>query len=315
MQRNKTRQGSTRSAAATSSRQRVVPVRQKKPARPGPEVVYTQPQPFNRNRLLLRLATVVAIVLAMTFGMSIFFKVATVQVSGTQKYTPWEISQASGIQTGENLLTISKAQVSGKILSALPYVDQVRIGIKLPDTVNIEIKELDVVYPVQAADGSWWLISAEGNVVDRAEGSALTEHTKLLGVQLATPEVGQKAVAAEPEPQVETSVSDEESTAVEITVPVTVKGSERLDAVLTILQYLESNGVLGMVTSVDVTDMSSMELWYADRYQVLLGDTTQLGYKISSMKKAIEQEKDYQSGILDVSFTIWPDEVGYTPFQ
>ena len=35
------------------------------------QIVYTQPKPFNRNRFLLRMATVVAVVLALVFGMSI----------------------------------------------------------------------------------------------------------------------------------------------------------------------------------------------------------------------------------------------------
>lgn len=305
-----------RSAAATRSNRsrKVVPVRTRAPKQPGPEVVYTQPQPFNRTRFLLRLATVVAVVLALIFGMSIFFKVENVTVSGAEKYTPWEISQASGIQTGENLLTISKAKASGQILSRLPYVDQVRIGIKLPDTVNIEVKELDVVYAVESADGAWWLISADGTVVDQTNNALAAGYTKVLGVQLDNPVTGQKAVAAEPEPQQDPSATTGEAQTPTVTLPVTVKGSERLSTVLTILQYLEGNGVLGQMASVDVTDMGAIGLWYGQRYQVTLGDTTQLGYKISSMKKAIDQEKDYQSGILDVSFTIWPNEVGYTPF-
>ena len=308
--------GASRAGTATrGGRQvKVVSARTRTPKQPGPEVVYTQPQPFNRTRFLLRLATVVAVVLAMVFGMSIFLMVENITVAGAEKYTPWEISQASGIQTGENLLTISKAKASGQILSDLPYVNKVRIGIKLPDTVNIEVEELDVVYAVESSDGDWWLMSANGTVVDRTNSALAASYTKVLGVQLDSPAAGQKAVAAEPEAQTDPSATTGDDQTPAITLPVTVKGSERLDTVLTILQYLEGNGVLGQMASVDVSDMGAIEMWYGERYQVSVGDTTQLGYKISSMKKAIDQEKDYQSGILDVSFTIWPDEVGYTPF-
>ena len=34
----------------------------------------------------------------------------------------------------------------------------------------------------------------------------------------------------------------------------------------------------------------------------------------SWMKSAVNQRSDYDMGILDVSFTTWPDRVGYTPF-
>ena len=63
-----------------------------------------------------------------------------------------------------------------------------------------------------------------------------------------------------------------------------------------------------------MTDLSDIQLWYGQQYQVELGDASRLEYKISYMKAAIAQMADYQSGVLDVSFKIWTDEAGYTPF-
>ena len=76
--------------------------------KPTQDVVYTQPGPFNRNRFLLHLAAIVAVVFALLFGMSLFFKVEVVTVAGANKYTEWDVCQAAGIQMGENLL---KAEV------------------------------------------------------------------------------------------------------------------------------------------------------------------------------------------------------------
>ena len=87
--------------------------------------------------------------------LSIFFKVETVMVSGCNKYSAWEVSEASGVEKGSNLMTVSRAQISGNVISKLPYVGAVRVGIKLPDTVNIEITELDVVYSIEDAEGNW----------------------------------------------------------------------------------------------------------------------------------------------------------------
>lgn len=274
--------------------------------RAAPEVVYTPPKPFTRSGLLVRLATVVAVVLALTFGISIFFKVETVTVSGAGKYTAWQIMEASGIREGDNLLSISDARASGKIMAALPYVETARIGIKLPDTVNIEITEFDVVYSIKSQDNDWWLISADGEIVEKTDSATAGDYTKVLGVQLALPEQNTKAVAYE---QTTTATNPEG-----VTNPVTVKASEQLSAALSILQYLEANGVIGQVVSVDVTDISNIELWYGQQYQVKLGDTSQLNYKISAMAQAIAQMDDYHTGVLDVSFTFWPEEVGYTPF-
>ena len=175
------------------------------------DIVYTPPKPFNRNRFLLRLVTVVAVVLAITLGMSIFFKVKNVYVSGMSKYTAWDVREASGIQEGDNLITLNRAKIAGGIKTNLPYADDVRVGIKLPDTVNIEIVELDVVYAVEATDNSWWLITADGNVIDRSSASSAKGYTQILGVEIQVPQIGQTAVAAEPVQQTTAPAETEES--------------------------------------------------------------------------------------------------------
>lgn len=286
-------------STAKTRTQRNAPVK-----KPTPDVVYTQPVPFNKYRFLLQLATVVAVVLALLFGMSIFFKVKTVTVTGNGKYTAWDIREASGIQDGENLLTLSEPRISSNIRSKLPYVDYIRVGIKLPDTVKIEVVELDVVYAVEADDGAWWLIRSDGGIVEKTNSADAQQHTKILGVKITQPASGELAVAL----QAQQTTEEGE------TVPVTVLASEQLQIALNIAQFLEGSGVIGDAASIDVTDPGSLELWYGQRYQVTLGDAMELGYKIRSMKSAIDQMGDYQSGILDVSFTTWPDEVGYTPF-
>ena len=306
------RQRASAGAAAKSAQRRAVQSQKKKSA--DVQVVYTQPKPFNRSRFLLRLITVITVVLALTFGMSIFFKVdkSAITVAGAQKYKPEEIVAASGIQDGENLLTLSEPGISGKITTQLPYIKQVRVGIKLPDTVNIEVVELDVAYAVEANDGSWWLMDASGKLVDKINSAAAKKYTQIIGVRLQGAALGQQAVAEEPEAQTQTDATEESQT---LPTVVTVKGSDRLDAVLSILRSLEENSVIGQIASIDVTNLNSLQMWYGEQFLVTLGDSSQLNYKISCMKAAANQMEDYESGELDVSFTIRPDEVVYTPLQ
>ena len=291
------------------------------------DVVYTPPKPFKRGRFLLRLATVAAVVMAVVLGMSIFFKVETVKVSGCKTYTEWEIAQASGIETGSNLLTVSRAQVSGNIISRLPYVESVRVGIFLPDTVNIEIKELDVVYAVEDDQGSWWLMNEEGKLVEQINTVASKEYTRILGVRLTGAEVGKMAVAEETvmatipvagadQTTDETSETTEttEPTEPEVTIRVGVTGAERLSAALAVIQQLSSNSISGQVDSVDVTNLTDIELWYDERFQINLGNTSQLEYKVGALKATINRMESYESGYLDLTFTNWQDKVGYTPF-
>lgn len=273
----------------------------REPARITPDVVYMPPKPFSRNRLILHLVTVTAVVVALLLGLSVFFKVRTIEISGTQKYSAWDIETASGIEKGDHLLTFSRARASGKIISALPYVKSVRIGIKLPDTVKIEIVEVEVTYAVKDQTGLWWLISSEGKVVEQAPVGGEGDYTRILGVQLAAPAVGQNAAAFQ-DPQPATDAQGNP-------VPVTVTAADRLKTALDLTGFLELNGIIGKVDSVDVNDLSDIRLWYDRKYQVTLGGTDQLGYKISCMKAAVAQLAAYEEGLLDLRD---PDNILYT---
>lgn len=284
---------SGKSAASGRSRRR----------EPAPEVVYAPARPFSRNRFLLRLVTVAAVVLALTFAVSIFFKVKVVTVSGAVKYDAWTVREASGIEEGEGLLTFGEAAAGAKIKTALPYVESVRIGIKLPDTVNIEIVESDVAYAVAASDGTWWLMTAEGKILEQIASADAAGTTVIKGVELETP-VGEKAQA----------YTQGGQNAFGETVPALVDAREQLNVLETLLQNLEMNGVIGDADVVDVSDLDDLQLWYGERYQVKFGDSSRLEYKIQSMRKVFEQEAALEPGVIDVSYSDRPNEVVFTPF-
>ena len=279
-----------------------------------PAVTYTQPLPFNLNKLLLQLTVVIAVVLAVVIGLSVFFKVDRVVVYGNKAYSAWAIQEASGIEGGENLLSFGRTRACGKIITALPYVKNVRIGINLPDTVNIYIEEYEVSYAIESSDGIWWLMTSGGKITEQINKSAASTYTKITGVVLDGPVVGNQAIAKEEPVVSEETQAPEGELNTEATSPVvTVTANDRLQAALLILDSLELNDIVGEVASVNVTSLFNLELQYGQRYQVKLGDTSQMDYKISMMKKAVAQLNDYQTGILDVSFTTWPDEPFYTP--
>lgn len=289
--------------------------RQSKNAAP---VIYTQPARFNLNRLLIQLLTITAVVLALTMCLSIFFKVEVITVSGADVYSEWSIREASGIEEGDSLLTFSRARAGAKIRAELPYVESVRFGIKLPNTVIIDIEELEVVYAIQANDGLWWLITSNGRVVEQTDSGTASNYTKILGVTLASPSANEDAVAYETytaQSAEATGATEGTGTTEATTPPVTTTNADRLAIALQIIHELEENDVVGEVASVNVSNLSSITLWYGTRYEVKLGSTDKLDYKITSMRDAIGQMSEYQMGVLDVTFSIWEDKVVFTPFE
>ncbi len=254
-------------------------VKQKKNA---PDVVYTPAKEFNRSRLVLNILTIAAVAFAIFLGLSIFFNVKTVTVSGAQRYSEWTIAEASGIEEGDSLLFFGRASASSKIIDALPYVKSVRFEIELPGTVHIIVEEALAVYSVEAEDGTWWLMTAEGRLTEQVNVADAGNCAKIEGIKLSNPVVGQSAVAAE-------------------TGEGSVTGADRLATALQILQQLEANELFDKVTSVNVAKLQTLEFRYDNRYQVKLGDNSYLENKIAAVKGAIDKASQYQTGILDAS--------------
>ena len=275
-----------------------------------PAVIYTEPQAFNRNRFFMQMVTVMAVVIALVMGLSVFFKVENVTVSGAEVYSAWAVRDASGIQTGDNLLTFSHARAGAKIKATLPYVKTVRFGIKLPDTVNIIIEEEDVVYSIKSQDGTWWLMTSSGRMVEQSNSTNAAKYTQILGVTVTDPVANERGVATESAVVYETNAQGETEP-----IPVSVTGAQRLNTALQIVKALEDNDIVGEAASVDVTSMEYIMLMYGTRFQVNLGDSSNIAYKVNCMNDVILQMSDYQTGVLDISFTIWPNQVGYTPFS
>ena len=83
---------------------------------------------------------------------------------------------------------------------------------------------------------------------------------------------------------------------------------------LALAEQLAANNLKDKIASIQVEDLTQLEFWYTQQYQVKLGDGSNLAYKVNAAAMAIRQLASYESGVLDASFTTWPDQVGYTPF-
>lgn len=254
---------------------------------PRQSITYTPAKPFFRNRLLVQLVTIAAVVLAFTVSISIFFKVDTVVVTGAQKHSAWSISQASGIRAGDSLLFFGRSKAAGKIKLEMPYVDTVRFQVTLPGTVNIIVEEKPVGYAVQDSRGLWWLITSDGKVAEQVDGPTAEQSGVITGVTLEAPAVGYDAVAAE--------------TQIDSGDLASVKASDRLKAALVVLDQAERYELFDRVTEVDVTDLFAIRM-YCDSYRIELGDTSDMGDKIGIVKVTLQQLGSGDSGVLKLLY-------------
>lgn len=269
-----------------------------------PEVVYTAPKPLRRGRFAMKLVSMAAVVAAVFLGLSVFFRVETVTVAGAEKYTPWMVMQASGISEGDALLGISEARVASRIIAELPYVDEVKLGVQLPGTVAIEIRELQVTYAIEAEDGSWWLISSSGRAVEQVTFAQASGYTRVEGLAVRSPAKDQQVEALPGkiiDPGEGTSIDQDQSDA-----------DQQLAALLAIMTGLENNRVIGEISVIDLTDIQDIKLQYPQLLTVRLGDEQRMDYKLSYMAAAVDQLAKNQSGELDLSLEYTEDAV-FTP--
>lgn len=296
-----------RKRRATKLRQSPKPQQQRvirAPKEEIPSVVYTPPKPLRRGRFAWKLVSMAAVVLAVFLGLSVFFRVETVEVAGAEKYTPWMVMEASGIAEGDALLGISEARVASRIQMNLPYVDKIKVHRTLPGTVTIEITELQVTYAIEDENGNWWLISAGGRAVEQVDAAKASGYTRIRGLAVKTPQPDQTVQAMAGriiDPGDGTAVPQEQSDA-----------DAQLAALIQIMTGLESSRVIGEISVIDVTDVSDLRLEYPHLLTVRLGDTGRLDYKISYMAAAVAQLAQNQSGELDLTLEYTEDAV-FTP--
>ena len=71
----------------------------------------------NRGRFgpLFKLLCVAAVAMAMTVGVTVFFRVEAVEVTGNARYSKEEIVAASGIELGDNLYSLNKVRIDRNI--------------------------------------------------------------------------------------------------------------------------------------------------------------------------------------------------------
>jgi cell division septal protein FtsQ len=262
---------------------------QPQPKRSEPAVVRTQPKPFDRRHLMLKIWTIVAVVLAASIGLSIFFRVDEITVTGCDKYSAWSVSEAAGIQMGDSILFFGKATASSRIMDALPFIKSVRFRIKLPGSVDIIIEEAPVGYAVEAADGSWWLLTADGKVAQQTDAVNAQNNTIIKGVNLADPKLGETAKAYQ---------SQEDGA---------VTGADRLSAALHLAQLLEKNEIMGTMRYIDVSNLQQIQLWYKNQYSIALGDQQEMETKIATVAAAIPKIGSFQTGVMKLvkDGTVW----------
>lgn len=222
---------------------------------------------------ILSLFTFLIIIGAIIASVTVFLKVADVQVTGTARYDASDIVEVSGIETGDNMFLINKFEVAERILDKFPYVEQIKIRRRLPDTFTFEITERVPCGYIEA-DGNKWLIDNNAYILERIKDEGEIKVPKITGGDVVTPRAGNELI---------------------------LKNSDQLPVLKEVLTTLRHSGMVENITRVELAKLYDINVVYAKRFMVALGDTTQLSKKIEMLRAVVEQLADYDKGTINVS--------------
>jgi len=117
--------------------------------------------------------------------LAVFFRASKIEVEGNSRYSKEAVIKASGIEKGTSLFKISDKDAVG-VLEELPYIKEVSVDRKLPDTVVITVSEDEAVYYADIY-GSLFLLSSDLRVLERVNKRSELEKMQL--VELVLPEI------------------------------------------------------------------------------------------------------------------------------
>ena len=229
----------------------------------------------NRRRrgsfgFLYKLLSVLVICGAIVAALTLFFRVDTVVITGQQRYTEEEIREASGIAEGANLVLFNKYTAANNIVSALPYIEEISINRKLPDTLRIPLAVVQ--------DGSAWLVSASGKIVDQQEAAAAAEYAQIDGCELLAPSVGTRLALA-------TEYTTQQS------------------SLLSLLAALENRQELEHVDAIHLGDPTMLTMDYDGRFTIQLSYGADYDRKLRMLRQILDESgaiQDNMTGTFDM---------------
>ncbi len=223
-----------------------------------------------RFTFLYKLLSVLIICAAIVAALTLFFKVETIEVMGESRYSEATILEAAGVSVGDNLYLLNKYTVSSNIYQKCPYVQDVRINRQPPDTLVIEVTECSAVAAI-AQNGSYWLISSQGKIVEKKTSSDLP---KVDGCVLVDPAVGSWVQMEE--------------------------GSDQTE-LCALLAALEDAGVMDQMEGIHLDDAGTVVMDYAGRFTVELPRGADYAKKLYQLSSAISQLETNETGTFNMN--------------
>ena len=225
---------------------------------------------------LYKLLSVLLICGAIIAAMTLFFRVDNIVVSGQKRYTAEEIQAACGVELGSNMYLLNKYDLRQNIWNQLPYIEDIRINRKLPDTLLIEVRESGRPFAL-VQDGSAWLVSGSGKIVEQLPEEEAGLYGRITGCQLLAPAVGSSLALA-------TEYASQQS------------------SLLALLRALDDAGLTENADAISLDELSYLKMDYIGRFTVRMDYGADYEWELKKLTATLakEQIQSNMTGTIDL---------------
>ena len=216
---------------------------------------------------------IVFMTVTIILGMSVFFKIQTIEITGSSRYTKEEILAASGRQIGDNLMLTRSSAVAAGIKEQLPYIAVAEVTKVWPSTLVISVEADPFAAIIEKESGGYYRIGSGGKILEELSEKPQTGQTEIIGLMAdgEKSKTGSTFVAA---------------------------GDDKVvyRYTLDIIEAIVENNLQGSIAWLDVTEPGNIKLSCNGIYTVEIGTGEHIDDKLAVLVKMLETLGNEQSG-------------------
>lgn len=207
------------------------------------------------------------------FMFSPFFSVKNIELQGNKVCRREDVVNNCGVSVGENIFKVDKKHIIACLKGNFPYIESLKISLKLPGTVVISVVEREAIGAVPYM-GSYIMIDGKGNALEVISESNISGTAIIKGIKFDRFELG--------------SV-------------IPVDNPEKLDIAVSVVGLLNKHTFIKEVSTIDVDDIEKIHIAIEGGLVVNIGNRENLDYKMSYLGEILKKMSSERKGYLDFS--------------
>lgn len=225
-------------------------------------------------RAFYRLLFLLLIIGAGALALTVFFKVNTVEVVGDSRYSADDLRQTLGVGKGDNLFFWDKAAAINRLSAKYPYLDEIQVKRKLPDTLVLSVTECQACAMVPSGDG-YDLIDKNGKLLEQTTEEGAAKLPVIAGISAEGIKVGQKLGG---------------------------KDGDAASQLVTLLAAFSNAGMMKDVNFINMNSLTDIRVGYEGRLDIHLGSIGDIAYKLRLFNtQIIKRLSPSDVGVMDLS--------------